>query len=490
MTVELRRYQLDAIEEIRAAMRAGKRRILLQLPTGSGKTLTSASMIASAVQRSAQRGKGERALFVAHRLELIDQTVATFARLGITSIGVIRAGDKRRDMSQPIQVASIQTLARRKQIVDDVRIVFVDECHRSASASYRASLFDAYPNARFVGLSATPCRADGKPLGQHWDHLITGATYSQLITGGHIVEPLVYSTPVLADLSRVHTVAGDYNQEELEEAVNRRALIGNLLSEWQKRADGRRTVAFAVSVAHSIAIVEMFREAGVRAEHLDGETEEGERRAILARLASGETQMVSNVGVLCEGWDLPACKCLLLARPTKSLALFMQQAGRILRPFEGVSPILLDHAGNVDRHGLPHEDREWSLTDKPKPKGAMPIKACPECFAMIPASLMVCPHCGHEFPPPISAEPPPPMDHVELALRTINGEDAQLAWFRREAAKARDRGWQPGAVMHKFRERFGVDPPREWWRPLKRASKADPEWQRKLAERTLPQWQE
>ena len=468
--MDLRDYQLRAVEEVRAAIRAGKRHIMLQLPTGSGKTLTAACILAGALS------KGNRTLFVAHRLELIDQTVATFARLGILSIGVIRAKDKRTAPEQPIQVASIQTLARRSK--PEATIVIVDEAHRSCAKSY-VQLFEAYPDAVFIGLSATPGRTDGKPLGQWWDCMIHGAKYSSLIAEGHIVAPIVYSTPVLPDLSSVRTVAGDYNAEDLEAAVNRRALIGNLLSEWQKRSGGRRTVAFAVSVAHSQAIVEMFREAGVRAEHLDGTTPEDERRSILGRLASGETQLVSNVGVLCEGWDLPACKCMLLARPTKSLPLYMQMGGRILRPWEGVNPIILDHGGNVDRHGMPHEDREWSLDDKPRTVGSIPLKACPECFAMIGAAMGTCPHCGHEFPAPVSPEPKeeePALTHVELALRTLDGDDAQLAYFRQLSKTAEERGWKPGAVNHRFREKYGSLPPLRWWNALKRGYASNGEW--------------
>ena len=484
MLAELRPYQIAALDAIREAMRAGKRSVMLQLPTGGGKTLTAASMLVSAL------AKGSRSMFVAHRLELIDQTVTTFARLGVLSIGVIRAGDPRKDLSQPIQIASIQTLARRKQRVDGLKIIFIDEAHRAYSNSYIKYLFEMYPDAFFVGLSATPCRTDGKPLGKVFDALIHGATYSTLIEGGFIVEPMVYSTPVLPDLSSVRTVGGDYNQEDLEAAVNRRALIGNLYAEWLKRSGGRRTVAFAVSIAHSLAIVQQFTEQGVSCEHLDGTTPEDIRRAILARLASGETQVVSNVGVLCEGWDLPACKCLLLARPTKSLVLYMQMAGRILRPFEGVQPIILDHGANVDRHGMPHEDREWSLDVKLKKTGESRCKCCVECFAMIPASAGICPHCGHEYPapPPPEAKAPDALDDVELALRTMNGDDAQMSEFRRLVTVARTKGLQPGWVMHRFKEKFGTAPTRDCWRHLRHASKNDQAWAKRLAERTPPAW--
>lgn len=479
--VALRPYQSVAIEDLRAAIRAGHKRLMLQLPTGAGKTLTAAAMLISALL------KGSRSAFVAHRKEIIDQTVRAFARLDVTSVAVIRAGDKRRDPAQPIQVCSIQTLVNRR--FPDAVIVFIDEAHRSCAASY-VKLFEAYPDAIIIGLSATPCRPDGKPLGALYTHLVHGATYSALIAEGHIVAPLVYSTPMLPDLSRVHTTGGDYNAEELEAAVNKSALIGNIVTEWQKRAEGRRTVAFAVSVAHSLAIVEQFVAAGVRAEHLDGTTPQEAREAILARLESGETTLVSNVGVLCEGWDMPACKCLILARPTKSLVLYMQCGGRILRPWGDQAPIILDHGGNVDRHGMPHEDREWSLTEKPKKGGSVPQKVCPECFAYIAAALMACPHCGHEFQEaPAEPEAAPTLGHVELALRTLDGPDAELAHFRSLTKEAKERAYKPGWIAHRFNEKWGHQAPHEWWTTVKRAARRDRDWKAAIEARLPSQWQ-
>jgi superfamily II DNA or RNA helicase len=334
-----------------------------------------------------------------------------------------------------------------------------------------------------IGLSATPCRADGRPLQGHFEELVAAAVYSELIAGGFIDAPLVYSTPMPADLSRVHTAGGDYNLDELEDAVNRGALVGNIGAEWQKRAEGRRTVVFCVSVKHSLAVRDMFRELGVTAEHLDGTTEELERAAILSRLACGYTQVVCNVGVLTEGWDCPPVKCGVIARPTKSLALWMQMAGRFLRPWGGITPLLLDHGGNVDRLGMPHADREWSLTGKPKKaKGDAPEKVCKECFAYIPASSRECPHCAAEQPKPAPPPPPEPVV-VDLALRTLDGDDAQLAFFRKEHKKARERGWKFGAVLHRFRERFGQEPPATFIKALKSDWRGDGEWKARIAAR-------
>jgi superfamily II DNA or RNA helicase len=476
--IALRPYQLDAIEAVRAEIRAGRRRVLLCVPTGGGKTLTAASVLASAVR------KGSRVLFVAHRKELIDQCCSTFARLGVTSFGVIRAQDPRRDPMQPIQIASIQTLARREKPPAD--IVVIDEGHRALAKSYIKHLFEAYPTAIFILLTATPCRTDGRPLKDVADALVIGALYSGLISEGFIVAPIVYGTPVLPDLRKVRTTAGDFNQEDLEAAVNRSALIGNCVAEWQKRSEGRKTVVFAVSVAHSRALCDAFSAAGARAGHIDGATPENERAETLARLERGDLDVVCNVGVLCEGWDMPSCKCLVLARPTKSLALYMQMAGRILRPWENVTPLILDHGGNVDRHGMPHEDRPWSLEGKVKrAKGAPAPKPCPVCFCYVATNTRVC-ACGHVFAPSggeVDRDRELEVVPVELALRTLEGPDAMLTFFRNTAKTAAERGWKPGAVAVRFRERFGRYPPAGWMPKVKKGLAADAEWTAKRARR-------
>lgn len=475
----LREYQIDAIERIRAQLRQKRRRPLLCLPTGGGKTLTAAAVLIAAI------AKGKRVGFAAHRKELIDQTIATFASLGVTDVSVVRRRDKRFDPTKRVQIASVQTLARRDPI-PNVDVWVIDEAHRATAETYLRHLFEAYPNAVFLGLTATPCRGSGKPLGDVWDSLVIGARYSELIEAGHIVEPVIYSTPTQADLSSCRTTGGDYNLDDLEAAVNRGALIGNLVAEWQRHNDGRRTVVFAVSVAHSRAIVAQFASVGVAAEHLDGTTPESEREAILARLERGETAVVSNVGVLCEGWDMPSVKCCVLARPTKSLGLYMQMSGRTLRPFDDVTPIILDHGGNVDRmrlkyggNGYPHDDREWSLDAKPKATGSANVKLCRFCFGYIAASCRTCPLCS------ASAEAPEMGQRdlseeiaVELTKRTqaekiqatplpewtreLDGDPRMVAIFRSLLRKQIALNYKPGWIRHLFEAATKAQLPRKW----------------------------
>jgi len=357
-------------------------------------TVISASIVGTA---AASR---KSVLFLAHRRELIQQTYRKLVDAGVpeSTVGVIMANDPRRRPAAPIQIASVDTLRVRAKPPADV--VFVDEAHRAEAQTYKA-IGSSYPAALHIGLTATPYRADGKGLGGSYDELIVVASPRELIAEGFLTEPRVLTVPpsALPDLTSVRVRGGDYDDKALGDAVNQRSLVGNIVEHWLRHANGVRTVAFAVSIAHSRHIVERFREAGIAAEHLDGATPTPDRDAILARLERGETRVVGSVGTLCEGWDMPSVKCAILARPTKSTGLYLQQAGRILRPWEGVRALILDHAGCAVEHGLPQDDRTFTLdsVDKKaqqKRKPAARAKTCPACFVVLPLGTAVCPVCA------------------------------------------------------------------------------------------------
>jgi superfamily II DNA or RNA helicase len=371
------------------------RRILLVLATGGGKTSIAAAIILEELLA------GRHVLFLAHRRELIAQAYRRLLELGVPEhdVGVIMANDARRRPGAKVQVASVDTLRSRAKPAADV--VFVDEAHRALARTY-VDLVAAYPAALHIGLTATPYRADGKGLGDAYDEIIVVASPRELIAQGYLVAPRVFTVPASQrpDLSRVKVSRGDYAAGELAAAVDRQSLVGNIVEHWMTHAPGVRTVAFAASVEHSKHIAGRFREAGVAAEHLDGETPAIERDALLARLERGETLVVSNCGVLAEGWDQPAVKCAILARPTKSTGLYLQQAGRILRPWNGLGAIILDHAGCALEHGLPQDDRDFSLEGAKKRVRSTtetPARECPSCFAVVGIAARACPECGHEL---------------------------------------------------------------------------------------------
>jgi DNA repair protein RadD len=475
----LRPYQARAIEALRGHVRAGLRRVCLVCPTGGGKTVVAASIIRSAVENF-----GARVLFLAHRRELVGQTYVHLQREGITA-GVMRGDDSRTDPSLPVQVGTIQTVVRRDRPPAD--IVFVDEAHRAPGDSY-AAVLASYPDATIIGLTATPCRLDGKPLGEHFDAMECVASYSELIADGYISAPLVYAARALPDLSAVPKRHGDYAEGVLEKAMLEPHVVGDVVAEWGRLAKRRPTVVFACGIEHSKALVERFTDAGVRAAHLDGTTSDDERFQTLMQVENGKLDVVSNVGVLTEGWDQPRVKCCVMARPTLSLSLYMQCVGRILRPWESVVPLVLDHSGNTDRHGLPHEDREWSLdTGVIRVRPKTPYHLCASCFAYV--TQKPCELCGAvpDVRPRERREAQGTMAVVADAVT-----DPERFFFERHWQQARTKGFKPGYASAQFKEKFGRWPTWAWSQECKAAFAADPEWRERQEkrERERAWWQE
>lgn len=378
------------------------RRVLYVLPTGGGKTCVMAALARAIVD------EGERILVLAHRRELVDQAVDKFVAWGVDEddIGVMMAGDTRRDPHAAIQVASVDTYRNR---VSDVRAdyVFIDEAHRAVAVSYQRILEGNHRRAQVVGFTATPYRLDGTGMVRAFDTIVQGPNYTELIAEGVLVSPRVFtvSDDKLPNLEGLRCFGGDFNTKDLSERTNRKELVGCIVEHWLRVVEGRATVLFAVDIEHSVMLWEEFAQAGVASAHLDANTPLAARARILGDLASGKIKVITNCGILTEGWDAPHVKCAILARPTRSLGLFLQMGGRLFRPFNGVVPLILDHAGNAVRHGLPHEDRRWSIygTRKKAGMGGMRAKACPMCFEILATAATAC-TCGAIFwtPPGVS----------------------------------------------------------------------------------------
>jgi len=351
----------------------------------------------------------------------------------------------------------------------------IDEAHHVVADTYK-KIIEAYPNATLLGLTATPCRGDGRGLGNVFQEMIEAPQIPELIGLGFLVGTKVYA-PCIPDLRGVRTTAGDYNVGQLAERMDRAPLIGDIISHWLRLGESRKTVAFATSVEHSVHIRDEFIRAGVRAEHIDGGTPKPERDQTLARLASGELQVVSNCAVLTEGWDCPEASCCILARPTKSFGLFRQMIGRTLRPAEGKSnALILDHSGAVYRHGLVEDLVEWTLDPDHKAEAKAHTSAghnfesssrlieCSQCSAIRTAGE-ACPHCG--FLPRRPARPVP-VGAGELGLvnahrqatPTTVDRATKMRWWAMLTHIGQERGYKPGWAAHQFKTKFGDWPGR------------------------------
>lgn len=399
--MDLRPYQQEQVNQVRQAMHY-QQRVLLQCPTGGGKTVIASDIIQRAVD------KGSRVLFLAHRRELIFQTQEKLERFGVPA-GIVMS-DEPMNVNAPVQVASIQTLHRRGIRKDErhlppADLIVIDEAHRSMSKTY-LEVCDHYTRQKgsfLLGLTATPIRGDGKGLGALYEDMILGPSMRELQDQGFLV-PIEAYCPSIPDLQSVKIRAGDYVESELGKVMDRADLVGDVIEQWSRICGKRQTVVFASTVAHSRHLCAAFEDVGVRAAHIDGSTPKGERFTILKKLDEGEIQVVCNCMVLTEGWDQPSVKHLVLARPTKSLGLYLQMAGRALRPcpesgFDNM--ILQDHSGAVYEHGLPDEPIEWYLDDRDpsgestyqQRKSEPKIITCDNCSHMFSGTI-VCPKCG------------------------------------------------------------------------------------------------
>lgn len=465
----LREYQIDAINRVRAAFAAGQRRVALIAPTGAGKTTIAAEFI----RRSNDLGR--TSLCIAHRIELIEQLSDRLTLHGVPHHGIIMAGV--RPTEAPVQVASIQTLLRRPTPPAD--LILIDECAHCPSPSYQTAikrLLDTRPNAYIIGLTATPVRLDGRGLGDVFQELVVIATPKQLLAEGFLAPIAGKAFRRLSDLDGVRTVRGDYDEKQLAAIYERPEILGDVVARWQEFAPGRRTIAFLPSIAASVALAERLRAVGVPAEHLDYRAPRAERRAILDRVRSGATIFLSNVALLGEGVDIPELSCCVVARPTRSLALFLQMVGRIARPAPGKDgAFLLDHGDCVARHGHPYDDRAWTLsTSKPPKPKQPPLRTCPECFSILDGSPPSCPECGHVFQkrrkPLATNEEVLAVDIDAVRRDTSHLDDSR---FARLLIKHRTIGNKPGAAIREFRGRgpspipWGV-----WYRYVKKGKGA------------------
>lgn len=442
--MNLRPYQTAALDRLQQAFERGARASVLCLPTGAGKTVLACEIMRRALL------KGRRVLFLVHRVELIDQAVTRLAAFGIEA-GVILAR-REEDRSHAIQVASIQTLVRRKK--PEASIVFIDEAHHAAAKTY-VSILEHYPDAWLIGLTATPCRLDGRPLRPPFDTLVVGATARELCDAGALIEPIVYSHPDKPNLVGLRIQAGDYEQAGLALACEKPDLVGSIVKHWKERGDGLRTLCFAVSIAHSRMIVADFQRAGIAAEHLDGDDTPTVRALTLSRLRTGEIQIVSNCALFTEGYDLPDLAVAIIARPTASFSLWRQMVGRIMRPAPGkTSAVVLDHAGNAEEHGLPTDETDWSLDGKASSTSS--LKTCKQCYAVFEGPYP-CPECGYApaLPQPVSGDDEDEIVHVDGKL--VPFADRQK-WYAGIVAEASAKRYRIGWARNQYKAKFGKWP--------------------------------
>lgn len=384
--MKLREYQAKALRKL-SSLLAKWGRVLAVSPPGSGKTVLAAAFI--------RKLRGKRVLWVAHRIELLRQARAELIAAGIPAADVgILSGAETESPTARVLVASIDTLRTRG--APQVDLIVLDEAHRVQAKSY-LKLLAGQPETPVLGLTATPWRLDGKQLSDVFRHTLTVATPTELIIAGQIAKPVTYGVPLekaRAMVKGVGSSGGDYGQGKLGMSMMRGKLMGDVVSEWERLANDVPTICYAASREHGKALQRRLKRRGHKFAYLDGETSSDEREAIVAHLKSGDIVGIVNVDVLSEGFDCPPVKCIILARPTQSLTRYLQQTGRGNRAYRGKRVLVLDHAGNTWRFGLPESEQDWGNDSERAATGDAPVRECPECSHVMPAACRECPECG------------------------------------------------------------------------------------------------
>lgn len=383
----LRPYQQTAIREINAARMAGDRPLLV-CPTGGGKTEIFLHLATTTA---------ERVLIAVHRNELVEQISK---RIGNYPHGIVQSGVRPRPTAR-VQIASIQTLVNRLDRYAPDVIIF-DEAHHAVSNTW-GRVIAAYPNAALVGVTATPCRLDGSGLRDAgFTILVQGPTTAELMQQGYLTPAHVYGVP-LADTTGARVRFGDYVRADLDHIMSKPSITGDAIRHYRKFADGLPAIGFCISVAKAEETAEAFRAAGYAAASIDGKKSPMERRRLIRTLGNGCLQVLTSCDLISEGVDVPVVSCGILLRPTQSLGLYLQQVGRCLRPAPGKThAVILDHVGNVMRHGMPDSPRVWSLDGPPRRTRATdpddsPVRICLECYRAHDTAP-VCPFCGFVYP--------------------------------------------------------------------------------------------
>jgi superfamily II DNA or RNA helicase len=396
-TILLRDYQSDLVTRTGNALRR-VRRALVVLPPGGGKTVIAAFI--------AQRftGKNDRAYFNCHRSELLRQTSRTFTNCNLRH-GFIAAGHTGHP-GELAQICSIDTLKNRVPNIAPPKVALWDECHHIGAAGW-AAIMKEWADTYHIGLTGSPWRLDGTGLGEFFDEMVLGPTARELIDMGNLSEYQLYA-PSAPDMKGVHKERGDFAKGESAERMSKPKLVGDMITHWRKHANGMRTVGYACNVKHSRFMAEEFNRHGIPSAHLDGDTPAFERARIITEFVEGKILVLWNVNLFSEGFDLSAyagrdvrIEAVILARPTNSLSLYLQQTMRCMRP--GGIGVILDHAGNSHRHGFPDDERDWTLDGKAKGKAANdnappPPVTCSGCFMQIRRPLpQCCPGCGKQL---------------------------------------------------------------------------------------------
>ena len=374
----LRDYQLETYQSAQNEFAQGKRRVLVVAPCGSGKSYLFAEMTKSA-------SKFGEVLILCHRIDLIQQHIELFKQLKIDT--------------QNVRIESVFTEVNHLGEHKKPRLIILDEAHLSRANSW-VKIIDYY-DTFVIGFTATPCRLDGKPLGDIYDSLIDSVSVDWLIKNKMLAD-FDYFAPMTIDTDKINSRAGDYVTVELEQLMCDRKIYGDIIKNYRKYADNKKTIIYCVNIKHANETAKLFRDNGYSAASIDSTLDKSYRAETMQKFRNGEIKILCNCGIISEGISIDDCAVTMLLRPTQSLALYIQQSSRCLRYMPNKRATIIDCVGNYARHGLPNMQHEWNLSERIEPKriyddaGNYYIRICQNCFRPFKTARF-CPNCGAEY---------------------------------------------------------------------------------------------
>lgn len=417
MSYSLRQYQIKLINDVRTLYSNGVKNVLVVSPCGSGK-----SVVIGQILEDLKR-KGNRALFLVHRKELIEQ---------------MRAYTKD---NNNVDLITVQSMVRRLNKYNEnyYQLIVTDETHHSMANSY-IKIYEHFKNAFRLGFTATPERQDGKGLGKIYQKIAEGPSVKWLISNNYLA-PFDYYAPTLMDISKLKKERGDYSNKSIDEQMTER-IFGDVVSNYRKIALGKKTIIYCNTINSADKVAQNFIDAGFSAKSIHSLTPAEERVQTIKAFKEAKLNILVNVDLFGEGFDVPDCECVILLRPTTSLTLYIQQAMRCMRYKKGKRAIIIDHVGNAFKHGLPDDERFWSLREDKKIKNTekeINIKQCPRCFGVYRGNKSVCPYCGYK----VEKQEQKPLEVVQdVELKKLTEQD--LNSMKDLYKYAKQKGYKPG----------------------------------------------
>ena len=444
--IQLRDYQKQAKTNIRNSFLQKKQRVILQLPTGSGKTVIFTDIAKSVSEL------GKKAIVFTDRKELLKQAGGTFEKFGLKPKYLNAEAKNITDAG--LYVAMIETMKRRidkpgyADFIQGFDLIIIDEAHKQ---NFDKIFQHLGKNQYVIGATATPYR-DGKmkPLKDYYDEIIIGNQIKQLIATGHLCDVIHYGVPIQG-LDKVKITRGDFDEKQMGELYQDVKLFAGVVSNYKKHCNGKKALLFCATVKNSISMTEQLNAEGIPAMHLDATTPKSEREKILQNFADNRFKVLSNVGILTTGYDQPDIEVIITYRATRSLPLWLQMCGRGSRPSPGKNRFtILDFGENTKRHGFWNDDRKWTLENAkpPKKKGAAPVKECKGCGALIHNNTIICPYCEFEHVKEVK-----PKSYVEIMLQQMTPSEVQRNnWNVYEIEQVRlAKGYKLGWVCHRLK---------------------------------------